>query len=84
MTKQSLANHSCTSAKYVNKSSKRKASENDQYPDCPYNQTPHRVRYRRAIGTVKSIKAVDVPSALKKAKWLLKAKDVQHNFTACP
>lgn len=78
-----MANHLCTSANYVSKSSKREASENDQYPDYLYNQTPHRVRYASVIRTVKFVKTIDVPRLQRKRRWLLKAKDVQHNFMAC-
>ena len=79
-----MANHLCTSAKYVNKSSKRKASENNQYPDYLYNQNPHRVRYTRVIGAVKFVKAADVPSASKKAKMAFEGQGRPTQFHGVP
>lgn len=79
-----MANHLCTSAKYVNKSSKRKASEYDQYPDYLYNQPPHRVRYTRVTGTVKLVKAADVPSASKKAKMAFEGQGRPTQFHGVP
>ncbi len=64
--------------------SKRKASENDQYPDYLYNQTPHRVRYTRVIGTVKSVKVTDVPSASKKAKMAFEGQGRPTQFHGVP
>ena len=79
-----MANHLCISAKYVNKSSKRKASENDQYPDHPYIRTPYRVRYTRIAGTVRTVKAADVPSAPKKAKMAFEGQGRPTQFHGVP
>ena len=79
-----MANHLCTRAKYVSKSSKRKASENDQYPDYLYSQTPHRVRYASVIGTVKLVETIDVPSAPKKAKMAFEGQGRPTQFHGVP
>ena len=84
MTNQQVANHLCISAKYVNKLSKRKALENDQYADYLYIQTPHRVRYTRVADNVRIVKAADVPSAAKKVRMAFEGQGRPTQFHGVP